>query len=269
MRFIFGAVAVAGLCACSGSGTSVAVVDLPADRTENSGTVMSFTISADGKTLTADTGSSSTDAPIDAVPNVGDFIVALDRTGSNSIIALNQTEDGFAGIGVIPEGGFETSGVTYGRIGPASAPEFGSADYSGDYLAVFIDTSTDGFYMIPDVTGRGISGDFALSLDFAGMTASGSITDRQLIDFLTGDEVAGGSVEDVTLAESMWDEDGFLSGDTSGGSASLGANTSVAANGRYQAYIVGDEASGVVGMIRIPHDFGDAVTERGAFVVNR
>lgn len=271
MRKFYVSIAILGCvagCGGSGGGSTIPVIDLPADSRENSGRTMTYTLSTDGSLLTAEAFTAPVAAPTAAIPDVGGFVTALDRTGDNTFIALNQTEDSFAGIAVFTDDGTVATGVNYGRIGSASVPESGSADLTGDYLSVVTDNSGNDFFSL--MAGQAISGTIALSVDFEAQTFDGSVTDRQVIDLLTGDEVADTTAADVAITNGSWNAGGFIAADVSGGRLVLPGAGSVLSEGNLQAFIAGEAGAEIAGKVSIPHNFGgNPTTERGAFVASQ
>ncbi|WP_133175967.1 hypothetical protein [Yoonia sediminilitoris] len=132
--------------------------------------------------------------------------------------------------------GIGASGTRLVRLTDTSVPEGGSAIYLGEYVGSYS-------------AGFNASGDVRLTADFGRSSISGTITNRQL----EGANIGGRPAEDVLLTEATI-IDGAFSGETSGGRDLF---LTEEPTGSYEGLLVGGDADGAIGAVRIVHANGD------------
>lgn len=184
----------------------------------------------------------------------GSFEGALQATGeTQGMIAVYESADAAAGIGVRYEGEDIAFLTSYQRLTTADRPIIGSATYSGEVVSAFVDGNAQGGAM-PSM----IRGDLTMSVNFGGQTVEGSITNRTA--YLLGLPVVfdlNDATGNIELRQTALGNDGQFRGVAAYSDAPNGTAT-----GSYGGLIAGTGGHEVVGAIRL----GD---EAGVFAATR
>ncbi len=167
--------------------------------------------------------------------------------GFSSAMTTHSTSSGFSSgrsqvyfTGVGSPAVFAGARIT--RTNPTQVPAAGSASYAGNYTGYLIDEADGSLQAI-------IRGNAALTANFAGgATISGTIDSRS-----DGTSTYG----DITLNPAAISSSGAFasSGNTTSGGGRQGAlvNQTVAADGRYDGFLLGNSADRVVGIVNLDH----------------
>ncbi len=177
------------------------------------------------------------------------------ETNSGGGVVTLVTSPDFTSI--VPNTIFDMINGSVERTSDTTLPSADTADYAGDYVAIYT------------VSGRDYSpmyGDANFAANFGEGTMSGSITNR-------GFEYIGGiDIDDITL-EAAQIEDGVFSGVASGGAINTtfsSAQAGTVTGGEYTGMVVGPNGEELVGAVKLDHlTTGNAeYTEIGGFVAD-
>ena len=253
-----GIVAISALTACGPDVASNTVSVSPA-----SGPFVGdrFTVSKTaGGDIYVDFGGGGVTYPVTNPTDIPGFVRFADQaigTDPNVVGYVVETADTVALVvgtntaAPTPTIGIAYSGAAFARSTAAEVPTTGSATYSGNYAGLISDGAGVASVM---------SGNVALSANFAGSTVSGAISNREETS-RDGTRGSISSPKSLDLA-GIIGAAGNFSGTATGGEFADGTTTS---GGQFVGMFGGDGGNEAVGAVTIEHQDGGTYTEVGVF----